>query len=291
MKSNDACSYISALKTEGYVIIPNLIRGNELATLCDEINGYFDKTPNSEGHFWGFKTKRMGRLFSKSLQTQHLATHPLILEIMNKILGPFCERIQINLTQAIQIGPGEYEQPLHRDDELFPFPKAGAEFMVNAMWAIDDFTVENGATVVWPGSHRSTGLRAAPAEDTVCATMKSGSVLLWLGSTHHGGGANVSTQSRAGVTISYCLGWLRQAENQYLAYPPHVAKFFPPALQDLIGYKVHRPNLGWYEGQEPELLFDGRPDTLAAKDLFTPELEALTQEILEEREYYEALAS
>jgi len=291
MKTNKAETYISALKTDGYVIIPDLIKGGRLSALCEEIKGYFEKTPTSEGHFWGFKTKRMGRLFSKSAQTQHLATHPLILEIMNNILGPFCERIQINLTQAIQIGAGEHEQPLHRDDELFPFPKAGAEFMVNAMWAIDDFTEENGATVVWPGSHRSTNKRIAPAEETICSTMKSGSVLIWLGSTHHAGGANKTLQSRAGVTISYCLGWLRQAENQYLAYPPEVAKSFPALLQDLIGYKVHRPNLGWYEGQEPELLFKDRPDTLAAKDLFTPELEALTKEILAEREYYQAIAS
>ncbi len=277
----------SQLKQNGFVIIPGLIKGKMLTDLCNELNHYFDETPNSEGNFWGLKTKRMGRIFSKSRQAQHLAIHPLILGIMNKIMAPYCERIQINLTQAIQIGPGEVEQPLHRDDELFPFPKSSAEFMVNAMWAIDDFTEDNGATVVWPGSNRKPTMREMPADKTVSATMKSGSVLIWLGSTQHAGGANSTSRPRAGLTISYCLGWLRQAENQYLAYPPHIAKHFSKQLQDLIGYKVHRPNLGWYEGQEPDLLFTSTPDTLPAQDLFTPELEALSREILQARQQRE----
>ncbi|PCI44439.1 MAG: phytanoyl-CoA dioxygenase [Alphaproteobacteria bacterium] len=283
MKNINVERYIDTLKKDGYVIIRNLICGENLKALGQELETYFQKTPQSEGVFWGNNTKRMGRIFSKSIQSRHLATHPVILEIMNAILGPYCERIQINLTQAIQIAPGEYEQTLHRDDELFPFPKAGAEFMVNAMWAIDDFTEENGGTIVWPGSHHLETSRQAPENELVPAIMKSGSVLIWLGSTQHAGGANKTSVSRTGLTISYCLGWLRQAENQYLAYPPEVAKNFPEQLQDLIGYKVHRPNLGWYEGQEPDLLFHDRPDTLAAMDLFTPELDALAQEVVRAR--------
>ena len=283
MKNIIVEKYIDALKNDGYVIIRNLVCGENLKTLRHELDSYFQKTPTSEGVFWGNSTKRMGRIFSKSKQSRQLATHPVILEIMNAILGPYCERIQINLTQAIQIAPGEYEQTLHRDDELFPFPKADAEFMVNAMWAIDDFTEENGGTIVWPGSHRFETQRQVPKNELVPAIMKSGSVLIWLGSTQHAGGANKTKLPRAGLTISYCLGWLRQAENQYLAYPPNVAKHFSEQLQDLIGYKVHRPNLGWYEGQEPDLLFHNRPDTLAAKDLFTPEIDALAQEIVRER--------
>ncbi|MCF6217134.1 MAG: phytanoyl-CoA dioxygenase family protein [Emcibacter sp.] len=278
---------IAQLKQNGFVIIPNLIKGKMLSDLCEELDHHFNLTPKSEGNFWGLKTKRMGRIFSKSQQARNLAVHPLVLGIMNKILEPYCERIQINLTQAIQIGAGEVEQPLHRDDELFPFPKSSAEFMVNAMWALDDFTEDNGATVVWPGSNRKPSLREMPADETIRATMESGSVLIWLGSTQHSGGANNTTKSRAGLTISYCLGWLRQAENQYLAYPPHIAKHFSEQLQGLIGYKVHRPNLGWYEGQEPDLLFTSTPDVLPAQDLFTPELEALSREILQVRQQNE----
>jgi len=283
MRNINVERYIDTLKKDGFVIIRNLICGGELKALQHELDGYFQKTPNSEGIFWGNNTKRMGRIFSKSKQSQHLAIHPVVLKIMNAILRPYCEKIQINLTQAIQILPGEYEQNLHRDDEIFPFPKANAEFMVNAMWAIDDFTEENGGTIVWPGSHRFEISRQVPESELVSAKMKSGSVLIWLGSTQHAGGANKTTIPRSGLTISYCLGWLRQAENQYLAYPPNVAKHFSEQLRELIGYKVHRPNLGWYEGQEPDLLFYDRPDTLPAIDLFTPELDELAQEIMRER--------
>ncbi|WP_417625194.1 phytanoyl-CoA dioxygenase family protein [Paremcibacter congregatus] len=280
-RRNDIESHTASLKKHGFVVIPNLIRGPELASFSRDICDAFKNTPYSEGSFGGLKTKRMGRIFSKSKQARDLAVHPLVLGVIKNILGDYCDRIQINLTQAIQIAPGELEQYLHRDDELFPFPKSTAEFMVNAMWAIDDFTEMNGATVIWPGSHRQGLAQSNPAEETIQATMKRGSVLIWLGSLQHGGGANNSLFPRTGVAISYCLGWLRQAENQYLAYPPHIAKEFNAELQDLIGYKVHRPNLGWYEGQEPSILFEETPEALAAQDLFPPEFEELTQEFAE----------
>lgn len=278
--NNNIQEYISLLNNNGYVIIPDLVRGDELKNLQSEIYQHLEVTPNAEGLFWGFKTKRMSRVFSKSKQAQDLALHPLITDIMNNILGPFCERIQINLTQVIQIGSGENIQVIHRDDEVFPMAHPGMEFMVNAMWAIDDFTAENGGTIVWPGSHKKPSTREVPEEELIHAEMKKGSVLIWLGSMQHCGGANKTSTPRTGLTISYSLGWLRQAENQYLAYPPHIAKDFPEQLQDLIGYKVHRPSLGWYEGQEPDLLFQGRPETLPAKDLFTPELEAIAQKMM-----------
>ena len=169
--------------------------------------------------------------------------------------------------QRLVLGPGEQAQIPHRDDVLFPWPHPGAEFLINAMWAVDDFTADNGGTCVWPGSHLQPPFFFKPDYDKVLrARMPRGSVLVYLGSTVHGGGANVSAKARTGLVISYSLGWLRQFENQYLAYPPEIAKTLPPQLQDLIGYSIHRPNLGWYEGQEPKVLFEGRPDALAAKD-------------------------
>ena len=197
---------------------------------------------------------------------------------MDGILGPFCQQYQIHLTQAIKIDPGETQQILHRDDEMLPCPSEGINLMANVMWALEDFTIENGATVIWPGSHKWPITRDVPDGALKQAVMKKGSALVWLGKTQHCGGANTSDAPRSGLTISYSLGWLRQAENQFLAYPPEIAKDFPSQIQDLIGYKVHRPVLGYYEGQEPSVLFSGRPESLAAQDLFPEAVAELIKE-------------
>jgi len=112
-----------------------------------------------------------------------------------------------------------------------------------------------------PGSHKwprndiidENGNNRLPQEgEFVQATMKKGSVLIYLGSLYHGGGANITTaETRRGIVISYSLGWLKQAENSFLAYPLEIVKKFPTQLQVLLGYFVHTPNLGCVEGQDP----------------------------------------
>lgn len=270
--------HLETINRDGYVIIEDLIPAKIISDLSTELERHFEKTPTGEGLFYGLKTKRMGRIFSRSHISQDLATNPIILGIMDGILGPFCQRYQIHLTQAIKIDPGETQQILHRDDEMLPCPASDINLMANVMWALEDFTAQNGATVVWPGSHKYPITRDAPKEELVQAVMKKGSALVWLGTTQHCGGANISDAPRSGLTISYSLGWLRQAENQFLAYPPEIARDFPSQIQDLIGYKVHRPVLGYYEGQEPNILFEQRPDSLAAQDLFPEDVSELIKE-------------
>ena len=68
--------------------------------------------------------------------------------------------------------------------------------------------------------------------------MTAGSVLLWLGGTLHGAGANVSADSRYGVILTYSLGWLRQEENQYLDVPLETAQQLSPELLEAIGYSM-----------------------------------------------------
>ncbi|MCF6196902.1 MAG: phytanoyl-CoA dioxygenase family protein [Emcibacter sp.] len=270
--------HLRTINRDGFAIISDLLPKNIISDLGSTLSDHFDKTPYGEGLFYGKKTKRMGRIFSRSLLSHKLATHPVILGIMDDILGPYCQQYQIHLTQAIRIDPGETRQILHRDDDMLPCPAPDINLMANVMWALEDFTVENGATVVWPGSHKFPLSREAPEEELTQAVMKKGSALIWLGTTQHCGGENRSQSPRSGLTISYSLGWLRQAENQFLAYPPEIAKKFPSQIQDLIGYKVHRPVLGYYEGQEPSILFKERPDNLAAQDLFPQDVAQLIAE-------------
>ncbi len=141
---------------------------------------------------------------------------------------------------AIEILPGESAQPLHRDDSLYPIESAGMELLIGVMWALDDFTEENGGTRVVLGSHRF--LRSWHLPDVSgweSAVMKKGSVLFYLGSTWHGGGANNSDESRLGLINTYSLGWLRQESNPYLDTPPEVAVQFEPRLRALLGYSAY----------------------------------------------------
>jgi len=267
------------LEADGAVIVEGFLESAELSRLKAELEPYLSDTPDGEGLFYGKSTKRTGRLFLKSSVMRKVAVHPLLLGIAQDVLGKACSRFQINLTQAIRIGPGERQQIFHRDDEFFPVDNGGSEFMFNVMLAYDDFTDANGATLLVPGSHKRNASRNPDPNDVCAAEMKRGSVLIYLGSVLHCGGANRTSVPRTGVILSYCLGWLRQAENQYLAYPPEVARTFSGELQKLIGYAIHEPNLGWFEGQDPSVtLYDDVPQLLPAKDNFLPSAEAKVEE-------------
>ena len=257
---------LKILKKDGVVILEGLSDQNVINSVSDELEPYFQQTPNCEGYFWGYKTKRMGGLIAKSKSSHGLITHPFILKIVQEILGPYCSRFHLNLTQAIKIEPGEIKQVLHRDHEVFPFEKKG-ECLINVMWALDDFTELNGATRIVPGSHMLNLERDPEGNQVVSAEMPRGSALIYLGSLTHSGGANRTNKARTGMAIGYSLGWLRQAENQYLALPPEKARRLPKELSSLIGYAIHEPNLGWFEGQDPAVLLNGpRPTTLPAHD-------------------------
>jgi ectoine hydroxylase-related dioxygenase (phytanoyl-CoA dioxygenase family) len=267
------------LDRDGCVIVRDFV-GKRLAdSIRRELDPYLRRTPNGEGYFVGRKTRRLGGLVVKSPSARHIITHPLVLGTMDHVLAARCSSYRLNLTQAVCICPGEVEQIFHKDDELFPFPHDGWECMANVFYAYDDFTRENGATRVVPGSHREPLDREPPEDRIAHATMSRGSVLIYLGSTTHSGGANLSAHPRTGIAFSYALGWLRQSENQYLAVPPEIARGLPQELQRLIGYAIHAPNLGWYEGQDPGVVLKlGYVESLAARDYMPPEAEALLKQ-------------
>ncbi|MBV9044129.1 MAG: phytanoyl-CoA dioxygenase family protein, partial [Alphaproteobacteria bacterium] len=165
-----------------------------------------------------------------------------------------CDRFQLNLTQALEIWPGEPEQLPHRDQDMWQGPKGQIEYLINVMWPFTPYRRENGATVLWPNSHKHQGASRPPRSEAIEAEMDPGSALLFLGSTLHGGGSNRTEAPRAGMIVSYSLGWLKPYENQWLTYPPHIARNFSPELAALVGYRQHRPNLGNVDGRCPSLL-------------------------------------
>lgn len=265
---------VAALREAGACVVTDALSPQRLAQLEAELAPWFDAAACGDGPFFGRRTRRFSALFAKSVSTIPLAIDGLVLPAAETMLGAGgrgCDCIQLNLTQAIGIGPNEPAQHPHRDDDFFPFPHPGAELMVNALWVIDPFTAENGATRIAPGSHRWDRKRTAAADAFVAAEAEPGAVILWLGATLHGGGPNTTDAIRRGVVMSYSVGWLAPAEKLLLSIPPTLAKTFPERLQRLIGYQIHRPNLGWIEGRDPLEWLRGETGALAAAaDNLTP---------------------
>ena len=265
---------VEILTQDGALIISELLSNQEYADLRGELDPEFAQADFCEGLFYGEATKRIHSLARKSKTICSMIVRPKVLEIMRLILGPNCDKIQLNLTQGIQIWPGERAQVIHRDDSMFPVKHKPFEFMVNAMWAYTEFTKENGATIVVPGSHLWDVDRMPAEHEIALAEMQPGEVLIYLGSVIHAGGQNRSELPRTGIALSYCLGWLRQSENQYFAAPPEIAKHFSKDLQEMLGYSVQRPNLGMYEGAEPNILFEQYPGKIITRDWLTPDQNA-----------------
>lgn len=279
-----AGSYLARLRQDGYCIIPNLLGTSEIERLNRDLDPRFAATPFCQGDFYGETTKRFGSLLKRSEFAQRLVMHPLVISMVRSVLERYCDDILLNLTQAIEIHPGAPEQFPHRDQDMWGGPKGAMEYLVNVMWPLVPFTDRNGATVVWPGSHREQDMPMMPPEQAVAAVMDAGSALLFMGSTLHAGGANRTNLPRRGIIVSYCLGWLRPFEAQTLIYPPDVACSFPAELATLLGYGIHRPNLGNYEGQPPSVLFDrDRPQYLQAQDALRPDQAEFVAQVMSTR--------
>ena len=254
------------LRSQGYVILEDLVCPETIDNVCRELEPWIVATPYCQGDFYGWNTTRLGAVLLKSRTSHVLLMNELILSIMEEVLGPHCDWYQLNLSQAVRIHPGERQQVPHRDEEMWPCPKNGMEYLVNVMWTLSDFTEKNGATCIWPRSQFNLLDRNVDFENRVVAEAPRGAAIVYLGSVTHCAGANRTNKPRTGLIFSYCLGWLKQYENAYLTYPPEVARHFPQQIRDLLGYRVHRPNLGGYEGQDPAVLFAGRSHTLPAID-------------------------
>lgn len=273
-KQGELAERVRKISQDGYLIIPRLLPPEKVEALCVELEPWFQRTPACVGDFHGWRTTRINGVLAKAPISQELAMRPEILPIAQALLELACDCIQINLTQAIRVHPGERAQAPHRDEEMWPANTQGANWMVNVMWALDDFTEANGATRLWPGSHGAGLRRDVDPRASIAAEMPTGSALVFLGSITHGAGANRSPHPRTGLVISYCAGWLKTYENQYLTYPRYVARQFPKPLQRLIGYRMHRPNLGSWEGQDPILYLGDAGEISGHRDALTPEIEA-----------------
>lgn len=257
---------------DGWCILRAALPAETIATLDADLAPVFAETPFCQGSFYGETTKRFGRLLARSQNMAALVQHGVVQGVAEAVLAPWCDCIQLNVAQAIAIHPGAPAQMPHRDQDMWRAPAGAVEYLVNVIWPLTPFRAENGATLLWPGSHGAAALAPPRSSAGIAAEMDPGDALLFLGSTLHGAGANRTEGVRRGLVVGYSLGWLKPYENQMLAYPPAIARTFPPELAALAGYRQHRPNLGNYEGQCPSVLLTGQPDVpRAAIDALRPD--------------------
>ena len=269
---------LEILDEDAGLIIDNFLSDQNLESIKNDLKPYLNVTRNGQDEFTGFESKRVGALMARSKTCQDLALDPLINQMADSFLGPHCESYQLHFTSAIQIGPGESSQILHRDRGVWGgYIPRKIETQFSTVWAINDFTKENGATQVVPGSHKWHKDREPLPEEIAYAEMKAGSVFIYTGSVLHGGGTNVTEQPRLGVFLHYAPSWLRQEENQYLSCPPEVAKDFSPELRSLLGYSKGGYVLGFFTDPEDK---EGRLESVSPEKLFG-----------ESKDQYESLAT
>ena len=263
---------LNVLDDDAAVIIENVISIDTVETLKSELVPYLSKEVFGRDEFTGFSTKRVGALIARSNTCRDLALNPLVTDVAKQYLEPFADGYQLHFTSAVSIGPSETKQVLHRDRGIWGgYLPRKIEPLMSTIWAVTEFTRDNGATQVVPGSHKWEKEREPDDAEIAYAEMNPGSVLLYTGTVLHGGGANkTASEIRTGVFLHYALNWLRQEENQYLSCPPEIAKELSPELRSLIGYAKGGYVLGFYsdpydeeakfESVSPENMFNNAKD-------------------------------
>lgn len=231
---------VQQIADDGYAIVEDVLAPDFIREIREELDHLEAERPGGDippGPFTGFHTRRWFDVLNDGEVWQRVATHPALLPVLEAVLGP---TFLLSTMGSAVIGPGEEAQPIHCDDQLYLMDRPHKNLVCNTMWALSDFTEENGATRVVPGSnHLDRYPDRAAAYETVPVEMPMGSVAFVVGTCYHGAGANRSDDIRWGLTINYCSGAVRQQENYMLAIPPERMMTFPPQLQDLLGFKAY----------------------------------------------------
>jgi ectoine hydroxylase-related dioxygenase (phytanoyl-CoA dioxygenase family) len=241
------------LRKWGYAIVDDVVDDRTMDRLDAEAAPFIESSDVGRDQYDGRHTRRTGALIARCPTSRELVMHPLAVGTVQAFLD-HASAVQLHLTQIISIEPGETAQKPHRDEmafDLFPFP-VDYHPQCNTMWAMTDFTAENGGTFVIPGSSGVSD-EIGSAMPGAQVEMRRGSVFFYDGKVLHGGGANRSAGVRRGVNITYAVGWVRQEENQYLACPPEIARTLDDDLLEMMGYREGAFALGYVGDQEDPL--------------------------------------
>jgi len=263
MAKEKIAKHLAEIEDQGYTVLENVID----PALADSLNASLLRMEKDENivpacnDFEGHTTVRIYNLLARDRVFEKVPTYPALLPVVDGVLNEGC---LISSISSISIDPGEKAQPIHSDDQVIALPRPHPALVCNSMWALTDFTEENGATRIIPGSHKydhypeyGTGIEY----ESIPAEMPKGSILVWNGSLWHGGGANRSKERRVGIAMNYCAGFIRQQENQQLGIPLDRVKEFEPRLQELCGFGTYFNLIGHIDKHTPaQLLLDQKSD-------------------------------
>ena len=241
---DEAASMYEALDEAGCLVVHGMADAAQLDAIRSELSPHMAAThvatSDEPTDFYPGLTRRVVALAHRSPTVRELMMHPVTEQLGDVHMGELAKRWVLNVTAALEIGPGARDQVLHREEDLFPyFPVPRPNLILASMWAISDFTADNGGTQLVPGSHRWEVGRVAESHEIVRAAMPAGSVLFWAGGTLHGGGANVTEDDwRYGVILTYTLDWLRTEENQAVSMPLADALALPEDVKARLGFAM-----------------------------------------------------
>jgi ectoine hydroxylase-related dioxygenase (phytanoyl-CoA dioxygenase family) len=257
----DIAGHVREVMEVGYTIVHDAIELDLIAALEDDL-ARIERERGivpAQNRFEGTKTVRIYNLLVHGKLYERIPVHERILPIVEGVLDRGC---LVSSLSSIAICPGETGQPMHADDQLIPLPKPHPPVVCNTMWAITEFTRDNGATRIIPGSHLrdSSPSPGQHYDGVIPAEMPRGSVLVYHGSLWHKGGANKTDARRVGIAMNYCAGFIRQQENQQLGIPREIARGFSPRLQELVGYGVYRGLIGHIDKHSPVDLLGSAAD-------------------------------
>ncbi|OBG25795.1 phytanoyl-CoA dioxygenase family protein [Mycobacterium sp. 852002-51057_SCH5723018] len=247
-------SDLASLDRDGYVIWENLLSVQQCRQIREAVRPWLEHTGRNS--FEGRRTQRIYSVLSRTRVCDRLADHPRVLAVLDRLLMP---NYLLSALQAINIRPEETAQLPHHDDGFYPIPRPRAPLAAATIWAIDDFTADNGATVVYPGSHRWGKRRPGPDDPALPIVMPAGSCVFFVGTLWHGGGANSTARERLAVTAQYCQPWLRPMEAFTLSISRDIARTVSHDLRRMLGYSIHPPFVGAVDGLHPLRLLDTDP--------------------------------
>jgi ectoine hydroxylase-related dioxygenase (phytanoyl-CoA dioxygenase family) len=240
---------MTAFEEQGYVVLPGVLSPAELAAARAHAAGLLDGVAWSDNDFDGRRTRRVYDLLRRVGGFAPLLTHPAVHEVVAARLG---ETYQFGMLFLTAVDPGQGTQVPHYDAGVYPLPRDGVELETNVIWALDDFTAENGATLIAPGSHRWPAGRRPTADELIPAVMPAGSALVYSGRLWHSAGHNRSDGTRTALICEHVLPWLRPADNHPLATGPDGLRALSPRLRRLAGVAPASEYLGFVAGLDPE---------------------------------------
>ncbi|KIM92601.1 hypothetical protein OIDMADRAFT_46630 [Oidiodendron maius Zn] len=245
---------VQIVREDGGVILREFLTQDQVDRFNSEIEPAMQKMePGSvQGDEWiasfhGVQTKRLTNVVSLSKTfREEVLDDARVHQIADKMIRADSGDYWMQTTQIIEIGPGNKVQPLHRDlENQYPWVAmgpSGPEAAINFLIALTDFTEENGATRVIPGSHLWPDFTdRGTHEMTIPAVMNKGDALFISGKICHGGGENKSDQRRRGAAFTFTPSFLTPEEAYPFLVDLKLVRQMSKRAQAMLGFRSQYP--------------------------------------------------